>query len=81
IMDGLLSAPVEITLVNSFLFVNNAAAEKHIDSVYKHFLQSSKKILGYLKEAVTNEESSNVNRGKLMKAEDAASALEELTGL
>lgn len=81
IMDGLLSAPVEITLVNSFLFVSNAAAEKHIDSVYKHFLQSSKKILGYLKEAVTNEESSNVNRGKLMKAEDAASALEELTGL
>lgn len=80
IFDILMAVEGEITISQCFRIVARDEAETYISKKQKEHLAGSKPLTALLKETLTGEESSNVNRGKLALAEDAAQALIEVTG-
>lgn len=79
ILDDLLAIPGELTISQAFRFVESSKAKAYIQSVEKHNQALQKTIFGYLKEAMTKEESNQINHGRLLLAEDATDALTEMT--
>lgn len=79
ILDDLQAIPGEITISQVYRFADNQKAKAHIESVEKHNRSLQKSLFAYLKEALTNEESNQINHGRTLLAEDAANALTEMT--
>lgn len=79
ILDDLLAVPGEITISQVFRFADNIKAKQYIEGVEKHNLSMQKSLISYLKEALTKEESQQVNHGRVMLAQDASDALTEMT--
>lgn len=81
ILDDLLAIPGEMTISQVYRFADNTKARAHIESVEKHNMAMQKSLFGYLKEALTHEESNQVNHGRMLLAQDASDALTEMTSL
>lgn len=75
LLDMLLGVPGEITISQCFRYVDQNNARDYIDTIRKHNLNSSKGMLTYLSEAITNTQSDKVDEGKVMMAADASDAL------
>jgi len=81
ILDDLLAIPGEVTISQVFRFADNVKAKSFIEGVEKHNRAMQKTLFGYLKEALTHEESNQVNHGRVLLAQDASDALTEMTSL
>lgn len=81
ILDDLLAIPGELTISQVYRFADNIKAKNFIEGVEKHNRAMQKTLLGYLKEAVTHEESNQINHGRVLLAQDASDALTEMTSL
>lgn len=79
ILDDLLSVPGEITISQVFRFADDIKAKRFIEGVEKHNRSMQKTLVGYLKEALTKEESDQINHGRVLLAQDASDALTEMT--
>jgi len=79
ILDDLLAIPGEITISQVFRFSDNLKAKAFIEGVEKHNRSMQKTLFTYIKEALTKEESQQVNHGRVLLAEDASDALTEMT--
>lgn len=79
IIDSLLTAPAELTVSQIFRFVESSKAKRYIAGIEEHHRASSKSIITTVMEAVTKQPSDQVDTGKLMLAEDAQQAMQELT--
>ena len=78
-LDALLSAPGELSLVVAFRFEDSGRAARRIRDAERHHRNLQKTFAGYLKEAITREQSALVDEGRLRLAQDAAGALAYLT--
>lgn len=81
ILDDLLAIPGELTISQVYRFADNTKAKGFIESVEKHNRAMQKSLFGYLKEALTHEESHQVNHGRVLLAQDASDALTEMTAV
>ncbi|MFB0936634.1 MAG: hypothetical protein QMB52_12740 [Propionivibrio sp.] len=79
ILDDLLAIPGELTISQVFRFTDNLKSKAYIESVEKHNRAMQKTLFGYLKEAMTHEESNQINYGRVLLADDASAALTEMT--
>jgi type IV secretion/conjugal transfer VirB4 family ATPase len=79
ITDPLLQVDGEITVSQCFEFWGKDRAQKYIQDTQDHFMASTKKWTTHMIEQMTKTESDKIDEGKLLLAEDAASALTELT--
>lgn len=75
LLDALLALPVELTVSMVFRYITNEAAKKYIEGVRRNNLNSSKSLLTYLGEALSQKQSDKVDEGKLAAAQDASEAL------
>ncbi len=81
ILDDLLAIPGELTISQVYRFADNLKAKSYIEGVEKHNRAMQKTLFGYLKEALTKEESNQINHGRVLLAQDASDALTEMTSL
>lgn len=81
VTDPLLQIDGEITVSQCFEFWGNERAKKYIQATQDHFMASTKRWTTHLVEQMTKTESDKIDAGKLALAEDASSALEDLTAL
>lgn len=79
ILDDLLAIAGELTISQVYRFADNIKAKTHIEGVEKHNRALQKSLFSLIKEAVTKEESSQVNHGRVLLADDASDALTEMT--
>lgn len=79
IIDALLSVPGEITVSQCFRFVDQFKAKRHIEQIEEHHRASTKSLMAMAVEAWTKEPTEQVDTGKLMLANDAQEAMQELT--
>lgn len=79
ILDDLLAIPGEMTISQVYRFADSNKAKAHIQSVEKHNRSMQKTLIGYLKESLTKEESTQVDYGRVLLADDASAALTEMT--
>ncbi|WP_341744804.1 hypothetical protein [Azonexus hydrophilus] len=79
ILDDLLAIPNELTISQVFRFSDNQKAKAHIESVERHQRSMQKTFFQYIKESFTKEETTNVNQGRVLLAQDANDALTEMT--
>ena len=77
-LDALLRVPAEITLVLAFRFERHERAAARIRDAERHHRNLQKSFAGYVKEAITGEDSAMIDEGRLRLAEDAAQALAHL---
>lgn len=78
-MDALLKVSGEITTSQCFRFVNHDKAKKYIEDIERHLRAQSKSMMTMALEQTTGEQSDQVDTGKLVLAEDAQMAMQELT--
>lgn len=81
ILDDLLAIPGELTISQVYRFADNIKAKSFIEGIEKHNRAMQKTLFGYLKEAITHEESNQINHGRVLLAQDASDALTEMTSL
>lgn len=81
ILDDLLAIPGELTISQVYRFSDNIKAKSFIEGVEKHNRSMQKSLFGYLKEAITHEESNQINHGRVLLAQDASDAVTEMTSL
>lgn len=79
LLDGLLALPAELTVSMCFRYVPTEAAKKYIETIRRNNLNSSKSLLTYLGEALSQKQSDKVDEGKLAAAQDASEALLSMT--
>ncbi|MBA9846715.1 VirB4 family type IV secretion system protein [Ralstonia pickettii] len=79
VTDPLLQIDGEITVSQCFEIWPKEKAQKYIQDTQDHFMASSKPWMSLMIEQMTKTESDKVDAGKLALADDAASALEDLT--
>jgi type IV secretion/conjugal transfer VirB4 family ATPase len=80
IIDALLSVPGEITVAQCFRFVDQFKARRYIEEVEHHHRSSAKSLVAMAIEAWSKEPTEQIDSGKLVLAEDAQQAMQELTG-
>ena len=79
IIDALLSVPGEITISQVFRFADQFKAKRYIEEIEQHHRSSTKGLMAMAIEAWTKEPTEQVDTGKLILAEDAQEAMQELT--
>ena len=78
-LDELLSVPGEITAVSALRLEHPQRAARRIRDAERHQRNLRKGAMAYLREAITREESAQVDAGRVRLAEEAAEALATLT--
>jgi type IV secretion system protein VirB4 len=79
IIDALLSVPCEITVSQVFRFANQFKAKRYIEEIEEHHRSSTKSLMAMAVEAWTKEPTQQEDTGKLLLAQDAQQAMQELT--
>ncbi|MFC3110196.1 type IV secretion system protein VirB4, partial [Undibacterium arcticum] len=79
IIDALLSVPCEVTISQIFRFSDQAKAKSFIEQTEEHHRSSTKGLMAMAVEAWTKEPTDQVDTGKLLLAQDAQHAMQELT--
>lgn len=78
ILDVLLAVPGEVTINQIFRFIDQGQAQKFIEGIRTHNINTQKTMFTRISEAMTNTESDKVNEGKARMAADASEALAEM---
>jgi type IV secretion system protein TrbE len=78
-LDSLLRVPGELSLVLALRIEQAEPAAARIRDAERHHRNLQKTFSGYLKEAITREESALIDEGRLRLAEDAGQALAHLS--
>lgn len=78
-LDDLLSVPGELSVVSVLRLEHPQRAARRIRDAERHQRNLRKGVLAYLREALTREESAQVDAGRERLADDAAEALARLT--
>lgn len=78
-VEGLMTMPVEFTLVQMFRFIDREKGKQFIEAAESHYRSNVKGPLVQLAERFTDTPSDKVNLGQLQLADDASEALTNLT--
>lgn len=79
LIDGLMALPGEITVTQIMRLSSKSGARSFVQDVERHNRNVAKSLLTYVGEAMTKEESRKVDLGRIAMAEDASTALTEMT--
>ncbi|MFO0433072.1 MAG: VirB4 family type IV secretion system protein [bacterium] len=78
-LDALLAIDGEITIAHAFRFIAREKATKEIQDTERFHTMAATSLRGYIKRAVADDDSGQVDRGRLQMAEEAAEAQRMVT--